>query len=58
MKVRFARMMLERPDILLLDEPNNDLDLETLEWMEAFLTGCGLPLLCVSHDETFFKPDG
>ena len=54
-KVRFARMMLERPDILLLDEPNNDLDLETLEWMEAFLTGCGLPLFCISHDELFLE---
>ena len=51
-KLQLARILMDRPDALLLDEPSNDLDLETLEWLEAFLNTCGLPVLYVSHDET------
>ena len=38
--------------MLLLDEPSNDLDLATLEWLEGFLLGCKVPVLYISHDET------
>ena len=54
-KLQLAALLLEQPDVLLLDEPSNDLDLETLEWLEAFLNTCGLPVLYVSHDETLIE---
>lgn len=41
-----------QPDIYLLDEPSNDIDIETLEWLEQFINTCGKPVLYVSHDET------
>ena len=41
--------------LLLLDEPSNDLDLATLEWLENFLVGCKVPILYVSHDETLLE---
>lgn len=54
-KLQLAGILMERPDVLLLDEPSNDLDLETLEWLETFLNACGLPMLYVSHDETLIE---
>ena len=54
-KVQLARILMGRPDVLLLDEPSNDLDLETLAWLESFLNGCGRPALYVSHDETLME---
>ncbi len=54
-KLQLFRIFLEHPDVLLLDEPSNDLDIETLEWLESFLVSCGLPVLFVSHDETLIE---
>lgn len=54
-KLRLALLLLERPDVLLLDEPSNDLDLGTLEWLEGFLLSCPAPILYVSHDETLLE---
>ncbi len=54
-KLQLAAILTERPDALLLDEPSNDLDLETLGWLETFLNTCGLPALYVSHDETLIE---
>ena len=54
-KLQLAGILMGRPDALLLDEPSNDLDLETLEWLEAFLNSCALPALYVSHDETLIE---
>jgi ATPase subunit of ABC transporter with duplicated ATPase domains len=54
-KLQLAGIMMQQPDVLLLDEPSNDLDLETLEWLETFLNTCGLPVLYVSHDETLIE---
>ncbi len=54
-KLRLARVLLEQPDALLLDEPSNDLDLAMLEELETFLNTCGLPVLFVSHDETLIE---
>ena len=51
-KLRLALLLLDNPDVLLLDEPSNDLDLATLEWLEGFLLGCKVPVLYISHDET------
>ena len=54
-KLQLACILMDRPDVLLLDEPSNDLDLETLEWLETFLNTCSLPALYVSHDETLLE---
>lgn len=51
-KVQLARILMEQPDILFLDEPSNDIDLETLEWLECFICESHLPILFISHDET------
>ena len=54
-KVRMAAVLAKRPDILLLDEPSNDIDIETLEWLENFINYCGLSVLFISHDETLLE---
>ena len=54
-KLRLAQILMDRPDVLLLDEPSNDLDIETLEWLEHFINSCGLPVLYISHDETLIE---
>lgn len=54
-KVQLARLLMEEPDILLLDEPTNDLDLPTLQWLEAFIAGSRLPILYISHDEALIE---
>ncbi len=54
-KLRIALLSLRRPDCYLLDEPSNDLDLETLEWLEGFIKGCPQPVLYISHDEVLLE---
>lgn len=54
-KLRTAALLLTEPDILLLDEPSNDVDLETLEWMEGVILGPGRSVLYISHDETLIE---
>ena len=54
-KLRLALLMLDQPDVLLLDEPSNDLDLATLEWLEDFLLSCPAAVLYISHDETLLE---
>lgn len=54
-KLQFARMLLEQPDAYLLDEPSNDIDIQTLEWLERFIAGADRPVLFVSHDETLIE---
>ena len=54
-KLRLALLLSDGPDILLLDEPSNDLDLATLEWLEGFLLGCNVPVLYISHDEPLLE---
>ena len=54
-KLQMARIMMESPDVLLLDEPSNDIDIETLEWLENFINRCGLPVLFISHDEMLIE---
>ncbi len=50
-KLRLALLLLGQPDLLLLDEPSNDLDMEALDWLAGFLSTCSIPVLYVSHDE-------
>lgn len=54
-KLQIVRILSRRPDILLLDEPSNDLDLEMLEWMESFIQNWEGAVLFISHDETLLE---
>src|SRR3978361_1368288 len=55
MRVALARILLMRPDAMLLDEPSNHLDLESLIWLEQFLKGYEGALLLTSHDREFIN---
>ena len=55
MRVALARILLMRPDGMLLDEPSNHLDLESLIWLEAFLKSYDGALLMTSHDRAFMN---
>ena len=53
MRVELAKILLLRPDVLLLDEPTNHLDIESIQWLENFLTTSNSAILLVSHDRAF-----
>jgi ATPase subunit of ABC transporter with duplicated ATPase domains len=55
MRVALARILLMKPDALLLDEPSNHLDLESLIWLESFLKSYSGGLLMTSHDREFMN---
>ncbi|SJM30406.1 ABC-F family ATP-binding cassette domain-containing protein [Mesorhizobium delmotii] len=55
MRVALARILLMRPDAMLLDEPSNHLDLESLIWLEQFLKNYDGALLMTSHDREFMN---
>ena len=54
-RVLLARALVTEPDILLLDEPSNHLDIEAIQWMESFLLGAGVTLLFITHDRAFLR---
>ena len=54
-KLSLARILLSMPTVLLLDEPSNDLDLETLLWLEQFLVKTECAVLFISHDEMLIE---
>ena len=54
-KIGIFRILLRDPDIYFLDEPTNDLDIETLEWLEEFINNNNKPIIYISHDETLLS---
>src|SRR5712671_1676106 len=55
MRVAMARVLLGRPDVLLMDEPTNHLDIESIIWLESFLKSRSGALLMTSHDREFMN---
>lgn len=53
MRIELAKLLLQRPDVLLLDEPTNHLDIESIQWLEQFLTNKAGAVVLVSHDRAF-----
>ena len=53
MRIELAKLLLSRPDVLLLDEPTNHLDIESIQWLENFLTTKARAVVLVSHDRAF-----
>ena len=54
-KLQLGRLLFQRPQTLLLDEPSSDVDLETLTWLEAFISGFPGIVLFISHDEALIE---
>ena len=53
MRISLSKLLLRHPDLLMLDEPTNHLDLESVKWLESFLSGYDGAVLLVSHDRAF-----
>lgn len=55
MRIELAKLLLSRPDVLLLDEPTNHLDIESIQWLENFLSTRASAVVLVSHDRAFIN---
>ncbi len=54
-KLQLSRLLFAGPDVLLLDEPSSDIDIQTLQWLEDFINGYPGTLLYISHDEVLLE---
>ena len=55
MRIELAKILLSNPDVLLLDEPTNHLDIESIQWLEQFLSTQAKAVVLVSHDRAFIN---
>ncbi|WP_428223675.1 ABC-F family ATP-binding cassette domain-containing protein [Flavobacterium sp.] len=53
MRIELAKILLKKPDLILLDEPTNHLDMESIQWLEDFLTNQAKAVMVISHDRAF-----
>lgn len=54
-KIQLLKLLCSRPDTLFFDEPSNDLDIDTLTFLENFIKNCNIPILFISHDEVLIS---
>ncbi|MBI1838612.1 MAG: ABC-F family ATP-binding cassette domain-containing protein [Flavobacteriia bacterium] len=53
MRIELAKILLQKPDLILLDEPTNHMDIESIQWLEDFLINNAKAVVVISHDRTF-----
>jgi ATP-binding cassette, subfamily F, member 3 len=53
MRIELAKILLKKPDLILLDEPTNHMDIESIQWLEDFLINSAKAVMVISHDRTF-----
>ncbi len=53
MRIELAKILLQKPDLILLDEPTNHMDIESIQWLEDFLVNNAKAVIVISHDKTF-----
>ena len=53
MRIELAKILLQKPDLILLDEPTNHMDMESIQWLEDFLINSAKAVVVISHDKTF-----
>ena len=53
MRIELAKILLQKPDLILLDEPTNHMDIESIQWFEDFLINSAKAVIVISHDRTF-----
>jgi len=55
MRIELAKILLKKPDLILLDEPTNHMDIESIQWLEDFLINQAKAVMVISHDKTFVE---
>lgn len=53
MRIELAKILLKKPDLILLDEPTNHMDIESIQWLEEFLINSAKAVMIISHDRAF-----
>ncbi|RZJ67012.1 MAG: ABC-F family ATP-binding cassette domain-containing protein [Flavobacterium sp.] len=53
MRIELAKILLRKPDLILLDEPTNHMDIESIQWLEEFLVNSAKAVIVISHDRAF-----
>jgi len=53
MRIELAKILLQKPDLILLDEPTNHMDIESIQWLEEFLVNSAKAVIVISHDRAF-----